>query len=136
MQSDDSGDRWSDPVHVPKTPPLDAAGQRGVSSIAVNRDGIVAVSWRDRGPDASSKCWEVFAAFSGDGGETFTDASKVSTKPSCPAAGSNGWTAERWPFGGEYSGLAAAAAGTFHLFWPDSRDERYELRTAQVRLER
>lgn len=134
MYSDDGGDRWSDPVHVPKTRPVDAAGQRRVSTIAVNGDGIVAVSWHDRGPDASRTCWDVFVAFSGDGGDTFTDAHKVSTKPSCPAAGDNGWTAQRWSFGGEYSGLAAAADGTFHLFWPDSRGERYELRTAQVRV--
>lgn len=56
------------------------------------------VSWHDRGPNASSKCWEVVVAFSGDGGDSFTDAHKVSTKASCPAAGANGWTAERWPF--------------------------------------
>jgi hypothetical protein len=136
IQSGDGGDRWSDPVHVPKTSPVDAASQRGVSSIAVNPDGIVAVSWHDRGPDTSSKCWDLFVAFSGDGGETFTDAYKVSTKPSCPAAGRNGWAAARWPFGGDYTGLAAAADGTFRLFWPDSRGDRYELRTAQVRVKR
>jgi hypothetical protein len=136
MHSDDGGDQWSDPVHVPKTPPVDAAGQRRVSSIAVNRDGIVAVSWHDLGPDPSSKCWDVFVAFSGDGGESFTDAYKVSAKPSCPAAGDNGHAAERWPFGGDYSGLAAAADGAFHLLWADSRGERYELRTAQVRVTR
>jgi hypothetical protein len=136
VRSDDGGNLWSDPVHVPKTLPSDASGQRRTPSIAVNRDGIVAVSWHDRGSDISSNCWDVFAAFSGDGGETFTDAHKVSTQSSCPAAGDNGWTTQRWPFGGEYSGLAAAADGAFHLFWPDSRAERYELRTAQVRVTR
>lgn len=75
-------------------------------------------------------------AFSGDGGETFTDAYTVSTKPSCPAAGENGWAAKRWPFCGDYSGLAATADGTFHLFWPDSRGERYEMRAAEVRVTR
>jgi hypothetical protein len=136
MHSDDGGKRWSDPVQVPKTAPVDAEGQRRVSSIATNRDGDVAVSWHDRGPDASSTCWDVFVAFSGDGGDSFTDAYKVSTAPSCPAASDNGWTAQRWSFGGEYSGLAAAADGTFHLLWPDSRAKRYELRTAQVRVTR
>lgn len=136
MRSDDGGDRWSDPLHVPKAPPADALGQRQTTSIAVNREGIVAVSWHDRGPETSSTCWDVFVAFSGDGGETFTDAHKVSTKPSCPAAGDNGYAAETWPSGGHYSGLAAAADGTFHLFWADSRGERYELRTAPVRVTR
>jgi hypothetical protein len=136
IRSDDRGGLWSDPVHVRKTPPSHASGQRRTPSVAINNEGIVAVSWDDRGPDPSSTCWDVFVAVSGDGGETFTDAYKVSTKPSCPAAGDNGWTAERWPFGGDYSGVAAAADGTFHLFWADSRGDRYELRTAQVRVTR
>jgi hypothetical protein len=136
MRSDDGGDRWSDPLHIPKTPPVDEMGQRQTSSIAVNRDGIVAVSWHDRGPEVTSRCWNVVIAFSGDGGETFTDAYKVSTKPSCPGAGANGYAAEFFSFGGHYSGLAAAADGTFRLFWSDSRGERYELRTAQVRVTR
>jgi hypothetical protein len=135
FQSDDGGNRWSDAVHVPKTPPTDT-GQRKVPSIAVNPDGIVAVSWHDSGPDASNKCWELLVAFSGDGGETFTDPYKVSTKPSCPAAGDNGWSAQRWSFGGDYTGLAAADDGAFYLFWSDSRGQRYELRSAKVRVTR
>lgn len=134
MRSDDGGDRWSEPVYVPKTPPAEGVGRRHVHSIAVNRDGIVAVSWHGRGADTTSTCWEVFVAFSGDGGETFTEAHMVSTKPSCPSAGNNGFAARRWPFGGDYSGLTAAADGTFHLLWADSRGERYELRAAQVRV--
>jgi hypothetical protein len=136
FQSDDGGNRWSNAVHVPKMAPVDAAGQRKVPSIAVNRDGIIAVSWHDRGPDASNKCWDLLVAFSGDGGETFTDAHKASTKPSCPATAENGWSAQRWSFGGDYTGLAAAADGTFHLLWSDSRGDRYELRMAQVRVTR
>ncbi|MGH9200200.1 MAG: sialidase family protein [Vicinamibacterales bacterium] len=132
MRSSDGGDRWSDPMAIPKTAPADENAQRQVASIAVNRDGIVAVSWHDRGPDVSSRCWEVMIAFSGDGGESFTDPHRVSTKPSCPAAGANGYAAEFLPTGGHYSGLASAADGSFRLLWADSRGERYELRTARV----
>ena len=81
MRSDDGGDRWSDPFHIPKTTPADEMGQRQTSSIAVNRDGIVAVSWHDCGPDVTRQCWDVVVAFSGDGGGTFTDAYKLSTEP-------------------------------------------------------
>jgi hypothetical protein len=136
MRSDDGGDRWSDPLHVPKTLPSDASGQRQTTTMAVNREGVLAVSWHDRGPDASRACWDVFVAFSGDGGQIFTASHKVSTQPSCPAAGDNGYAAETFPFGGHYSGLAAAADGSFHLLWADSRGPRYELRTAQVRVTR
>lgn len=136
MRSDDGGDRWSDPVHVPKTAPADDQGRRQTSSIAINRDGIVAVSWHDRGPDTSSKCWNVVVAFSGDGGQTFSDAHGVSTKPSCPTAGDNGYVAESFHGGGHYSGLVALADGTFQLFWADSRGKLFELYTANVRATR
>jgi len=135
MRSDDGGNLWSDPVHVPKTLPAAETGQPGALSIAVNREGILAVTWHERGPDPASKCWNVLAAFSTDG-ESFTEAQKVSTKPSCPTMGSNGWSATRWPLGGDYSGLAAAADGTFHLLWADGRGDYYQLHTAQVRVTR
>ena len=135
MRSDDGGNRWPDPVHVPKTLPTDGTNQRALSNLAVNRDGVLAVTWHDRGSDPAGKCWDVLVAFSADG-ESFTGAQKVSTKPSCPATPGNGWAAERHPWGGDYSGLVAAADGAFHLLWADSRGERYELRTAQVRVTR
>ena len=135
MRSDDGGDRWSDPVHVPKTAPTAPTGQRRVPNIAVNRDGILAVTWVDRGSDPASRCWDVFVAISADG-DAFSDAHNVSTKPSCPATPGNGWAAERHPFGGGYSGLVAAADGTFHLLWADSREDHYQLRTALVRVTR
>jgi hypothetical protein len=60
--------------------PTDAAGQREVPKSAVNREGIIAVSWHDRGPDASNARWELLVAFSGDGGEIFTDPYGVRTR--------------------------------------------------------
>jgi hypothetical protein len=136
MRSDDGGDRWSDPLPVPKTAPAHPSGQRGIANVAVNRDGILAISWFDRGPDAASKCWNTFVAFSGDGGESFTHEYKVSSQPTCPQGRDNGYAAEYWAFGGDYAGLAAAADGTFHLLWPDAREKHYQLRTAQVRVSR
>jgi hypothetical protein len=132
VRSDDGGKRWSDPVHVAVGDRID---QRGIYTMAVNRDGILAVSWHDRGSDPASTCWNVFVAFSADG-ESFTEPRRISTEPSCPAAGLNAHTAEWKPLGGDYSGLAAAADGAFHLLWPDSRGQYYELRTAPVRVTR
>jgi hypothetical protein len=134
MRSDDGGDRWSDPVHVPGAVAAGDQGRRQTSSIAVNREGIVAVSWHDRGPDTSSNCWNVTVALSGDGGQSFTDPQRVSTTASCPSTGDNGYTAERFHGGGDYSGLAALPDGTFQLLWADSRRGLFELYTANVRV--
>ena len=59
---------------------------------------------------------------------------KVSSAKNCPNTVANGQVAERWPAGGDYHGLAAAANGQFHLVWADSRDGIYKLRTATVAL--
>ena len=56
----------------------------------------------------------------------------VASAPSCPDTARNGRVATRWPEGGDYSGLAAAADGTFHVLWADSRDGIYRLWTAPV----
>jgi hypothetical protein len=39
---------------------------------------------------------------------------------SCPPAGQDRAVASRWPFGGDYSGLAATADGRFRIFWSGS----------------
>ena len=135
MYSDDGGDRWSDPVRVAPHPAVDENERQNVN-IAVNHDGVIGVSWHDRGPETTSTCWDVFAAFSPDGGATFTTPVKVTSQRSCPHDGPNGYAAEFFTFGGHYSGLAAAADGVFHVLWPDSRGRLFELRTATIRVKR
>jgi hypothetical protein len=132
MRSDDEGDRWTDPLAVPPSTPPGASDHRQNANLAINHEGVVAISWNDRGADASSKCWNVMLSLSHDGGQTFDGPHQVSTAPSCPATAENGYAQDFFPFGGHYSGLAAAADGAFHLLWSDSRGLRYELRTAQA----
>ena len=132
MRSDDNGDRWSDPSAVAPAAPAGANDHRQNANLAVNRDGVVAVSWHDRGSTVASTCWNVMVSVSFDGGQTFEGPHQVSTAPSCPATAENGYAQDFFPFGGHYSGLAAAADGSFHLLWSDSRGPRYELRSAQL----
>jgi hypothetical protein len=60
---------------------------------------------------------------------------RVTPEPSCPRASERQrGIATRWPFGGDYSGLAAGADGRFHLLWADSSGGIYQLRTAVAQI--
>jgi hypothetical protein len=130
--SSDRGERWSAPVRADS-----AAGEvifRRTPSIAVNKDGVVAVTWYDRRKEATRECQHIYFTASLDGGKTFLPEARVSSAPSCPDTPRNGGSAKRWPAGGDYSGLAAAADGSFHVLWSDSRNGIYQLWSARVQV--
>lgn len=132
--SGDRGERWSDAVTV--------AGGGGRSyarnaMIAVNRDGVVGVSWYDGRNEKNRtkqifQCLDLYFAASFDGGRTFGPETRVSIASSCGDSPDNGSAKYRWPAGGDYHGLAARADGAFQVLWSDSRDGRYRLRTATI----
>lgn len=128
--SADRGERWSEPVRA------DGAGGevvfRRTPSIAVNKDGVVGVSWYERRREADRECQHLFFTASLDGGKTFLPAARVSTAASCPDTPRNGGSAKRWAAGGDYSGLAASPDGAFRVLWADSRGGIYQLWTARV----
>jgi len=133
--SDNRGEAWSEPTRLDR--PSDTTPQTRTPAIAVNRDGVVAIAWYDARGDRSTikdnfRCQEIFFTASVDGGVTFLQEVKVSTKPSCAATPRNVETALRFPAGGEYMGLAAAPDGSFRLLWSDSRSEIYRLYTATI----
>ncbi|HEY8148011.1 MAG TPA: hypothetical protein VIK51_03715 [Vicinamibacteria bacterium] len=133
--SDNRGETWSEPTRLDR--PSDTTPQTRTPAIAVNSDGVVAIAWYDARGDRSTikgnfRCQEIFFTASVDGGVTFLQEVKVSTKPSCAATPRNVETALRFPAGGEYMGLVAAPDGSFRLLWSDSRSEVYGLYTATV----
>ncbi len=130
--SSDRGERWSAPVRADS-----AASEvifRRTPSIAVNKDGVVAVTWYERRKEGTRECQHIYFTASLDGGKTFLPEARVSSAPSCPDTPRNGGSAKRWPAGGDYSGLAAAADGSFHVLWSDSRQGIYQLWTARVQV--
>lgn len=134
LHSSDRGETWSDPTVVNRGP-----GPVHNPVIAINRRGVVAVSWYDARDDPRSyrdsfRCQRVFFAASLDGGTTFLPDVKVSSAENCPDTPANGEAGTRWKAGGDYHGLAAAADGQFHLLWADSREGIYQLRTAHVEI--
>jgi hypothetical protein len=119
-----------------------ARGDVANPAIAVNRDGIVAVTWNDRRDDPQGRCWRLYAALSLDGGEHFLPAQRLSNAPTCTNEPKN-WDASgsgvafssddsgeylahfsataliptRFPMGGDTQGLAADGTGVFHAAW-------------------
>ncbi len=96
-----------------------------------------------RNADAAD-CYDVYITFSLDGGASFLSNTRVSSETTCQKVAGNVITdpdgqrdlTERWPVGGDYHGLAAAADGTFHVVWADSRSGLYQLWTRSIRVTR
>jgi hypothetical protein len=130
--SDDGAESWRSAGTLSDAPPgADAA----TPAIAINRDGVVGVAWYDTRRDPRGECFDLYFTASLDGGATFLPEVRVTPEPSCPSAVERQrGVAARWPFGGDYSGLAAAADGNFHLFWADSSGGGYQILSAVARV--
>lgn len=116
-RSADGAATWSAPVRV-NGGGLDA--NHSTPMLAVNGDGVLAVSWNDRRHDPADACFHHYVAVSRDGGRTFAEERRVSERPTCPGTGS------RWMNGGETQGLVALPDGRFRATW--SVGDRHDLR--------
>jgi hypothetical protein len=106
--SRDGGRTWADPVRV------NDGGYRSNHStpaLAVNRDGVLAVSWYDRRNDPTDACFQPFVAVSTDGGATFGVNTQVAEAPTCFRRGS------RWANGGDTQGIVPLPNGSFRTAW-------------------
>jgi hypothetical protein len=96
-------------------------------AVAVNRDGVVGVSWYDRRDNADNLgYWPRFSA-SLDGGAMFLSSVRVSTAPNLVMD-----PKETRLNGGDTAGLAADAAGVFHPVWIDNRTGTHQVWTTPV----
>jgi hypothetical protein len=146
--SEDRGLHWSEPMLLDPGTPKDA--MQGQPVVAVNKDGVVGVTWYDtRDSKDGSQFHEYFTA-SLDGGKSFLPPIRVSSAPSTPLGAGNmsmGATVfrhkettalslvsagSRWPGGGDYMGLAPDKEGVFHPFWADARTGTFQIYTASV----
>jgi hypothetical protein len=130
--SDDGGESWRTAGTVTDAP---SGANAETPAIAVDREGTVGVAWYDTRRDPRGECYDLYFSASLDGGATFLPNVRVTPEPSCPQASPQQYgVAQRWSFGGDYSGLAAGADGRFHVLWADSRSGVYRLWTADVRV--
>jgi hypothetical protein len=84
--SSDGGRTWTQRKvsDAPAPPPGTPADRRSVPAVAVNDDGVVAVSWYDRREDPARQCWKTYFSASLDGGDTWLPNTAVSRVASCP----------------------------------------------------
>jgi hypothetical protein len=147
--SSDNGKTWSEPR--PIDPAAPAAARQFQATVAVGAAGVVGIAWFDTRHTGGAGYDEMFAA-SLDGGATFTAPVRLSAASSPFDAPGNlegspiavpskgglrlfvSVVGNRWPAGGDYQGLAAAADGSFHPFWADARSGTFQIMTARVRV--
>jgi hypothetical protein len=149
-RSSDRGATWSAPR------PVDASLPAGASEfqqmIAVNPDGVLGVFYYSTQGQPDRQHFDTYFTASLDGGDTFLPKARVSSATSHPFGSGNlrpgpfgskdrGMTVvyttsglSRWPDGGDYIGMTAAADGAFHPFWADGRSGTYQLYSATIRV--
>jgi hypothetical protein len=150
-RSMDRGKTWSEPKLLESG--LDKGVKQWQPAIAVNKDGVVGVTWFDSREDKSGKKYHQYFVASADGGDTFTKPVQVSSEISDPDGRGNSQlapmvgvydgklmlsvisAASRWGSGGDYMGLAADKDGAFHPFWADARSGTFQVYTARVAVE-
>ena len=153
--STDKGKTWSKPRIVNDDRlPRNGVLERSIAmpSVAVNKDGIVGVTWHDRRNSTNDIDYEVRFAASFDGGQTFTKSVRVSEKPNVFDKG------ELWPLkglalldrtsaarlvvvrdeyvaGGDTADLSTDATGIFHPLWVDNRTGVGQIWTAAITVQ-
>ena len=118
-------------------------------SVAVNKDGVVGVSWYDRRHSTNDADYEVRFAASFDGGQTFTNSVLVSEKPNVFDKGES-WSLkglalldktsaarlivvrDEYVASGDTADLIADPAGIFHSVWIDNRTGVRQVWTAAI----
>ncbi|HEX4682885.1 MAG TPA: sialidase family protein [Gemmatimonadaceae bacterium] len=155
--SADKGKTWSASRIMNDDPNSKASGgpDHILPAVAVNKDGVVLVTWHDRREFPDGAGWRIRATASLDGGDTWLPSVPVSEKAHSIA--SNAVDAYG-PFGGQRAaragapitfgvnpdgflvaaghttGLVADAGGTFYPVWVDNRTGTSQLWTAPVKV--
>ena len=161
--STDKGSTWSSPITVNDDEAF-TDGQHGpddfMPEIAVNKNGVIGVSWYDRRDSTNDYDWTVRFTASLDGGKTFRPSVKVSEAQfthnwakSLPVSlisfGGGNFHEElrngtlqlavlpdrAFLSGGDTAGLVADADGAFHALWIDNRTGTAQVWTAPIQVD-
>ena len=154
--SSDRGDTWSLPRVVDDIPlNLTFTPDSFMATLAVNKDGIVGLSWNDRRENPDNIGYFTRFAASLDGGESWLPSVRVSEQPARFRQGLEGETISAYATGldgesgpptiriarsgefhaGDTAGLRADASGVFHALWVDNRNGRDEVYSAPITVQ-
>lgn len=159
--SADRGRTWTSPVTISDAPPaadpLVSGPDDVAAAVAVNRAGVVAVTWYDRRDAGDNLGWHHRMRVSLDGGDSWLPSVLVSEKatvigeteqwsvggPVLPGRAPGDplqqnavqWYAGFYGEPGHNNGLAASADGVFHPVWIDNRTGFRQVWTAPVTVE-
>jgi hypothetical protein len=128
--SKDRGRTWSPPTVVGDDAKEHGANDRAnnfMPVVAVNRSGVVGVSWYDRRDNPDNLGYYVRFAASVDGGKTWLPSARVSTAAHVT-------TDDPKKNSGDTAGLAADADGLFHPVWIDNRTGIPQMWTTTVNV--
>ncbi|HEX4954221.1 MAG TPA: sialidase family protein [Thermoanaerobaculia bacterium] len=131
--SSDGGKTWGADTRVDAFADPSRSAAR-VPAAAVNKDGVLGITWSDSQHDSNRKQKDVYFSASLDGGATFLPPVRLTSVSSDPRTRGNADVANKFPGGGHYLGLAARADGTFQAVWSDSRGGVFALQTCTVRV--
>ncbi|MDX1939050.1 MAG: sialidase family protein [Saprospiraceae bacterium] len=130
--SADKGKTWSKDIRVDKfstSYPCKAL----TPSVAVNKDGILGISWVDRQYDINKN--DLYFTISTDGGNTFHSPVRITDVSSNPNTAKNDDVANKFPGGGHYLALTTKPDSSFQLVWSDSRTGVFQLQTCNVKIQ-
>jgi hypothetical protein len=128
--SSDQGRTWSAPRAVSEDTQDHTANQHAnqfMPMVAVNREGVMGISWYDRHDHADNLGYWVRFAASTDGGATWLPSTRVSSAPHTASE-------DMRKNSGDTAGLVADAGGVFHPVWIDNRTGVPQMWTARVRV--
>ncbi|MEA3190855.1 MAG: hypothetical protein QOD77_1437 [Thermoplasmata archaeon] len=127
--SRDGGANWTSQwIHGLLLDDGNARGDQFMPAVSVGPDGTVDLSWNDRRMDPTNHLFDLYYAYSVDGGRTFSKALRVSDVASDEQYShhQNGAI-----FLGDYRDLDSAA-GTAHPVWVDTRNGKADVYTATI----
>lgn len=131
--SADMGYTWSLDTRIDLFP-KEFKSKAGVVSIAVNRSGVLGVSWIESYDGLKDGSFDMYFTVSDDGGLSFQRPVRITQQSTNPFTAQNADVANKFTGGGHYLGLASRHDGSFQLVWSDSRSGLFELQTCNVRL--
>jgi hypothetical protein len=153
--SADRGETWSKAMVVDDVPAnLGHDPDNFMPALAVNKDGVVGLSWDDRRESPDNLGFATRFTASLDGGETWLPSVRVADQSArflqgaqgevisgyyaggygTPGAGTLGITRAGEFHAGDTAGLRADANGGFHALWVDNRSGISEVYTAAIHV--